>query len=568
MHMKRQWVFSLLILLLLPGLCGAVTNASNVPSNVTLTVTETTITVKWTGDSQANGYYVYWGTTSTDLANKIPLTGSLTTTTTISSLTPGTTYYVAVSSYNRNSVESSRSTVQSATTIVDITKPATPTGFGVTSISSITENSVTLKWNRNTESDLDHYSIYYDITSGSTGNVLTAHDADASSFTVSSLAASTRYYFAISASDIAGNESDKSKELIIDTLPDTLPPNAPAKISGYLSDLHSITITIDNGNAQMADFKGNILFYGATSGNLDQQVDLGDGFTYTLTDLAENSTLYFSALSYDYSGNKSERTAEASATVEKTERYLNKPSDFDGGCFIHSAAAGSQITVSWGFLFVLFIAVMGKMLFHRKRFIIMMLSCLLTVSFAGYSAAGTTENMGANIAGVFAGWYLPSDSKFEDFYGNDVLQLSAFYERQLNGWVSMDVESGFMKEKGHLLTEAGAKTGVGTDLTLAPVAASVNVYRELMPYLVGYIGAGPDYWYCREKTARPAVFPKIEEWVGGCHGKAGVKLYNTDEKYKNTGAILETTYSWIARFGGNNTDLGGWAFKFGLFYQF
>ncbi|MDO9264800.1 MAG: hypothetical protein Q7U02_12605, partial [Desulfosalsimonadaceae bacterium] len=65
-----------------------------------------------------------------------------------------------------------------------------------------------------------------------------------------------------------------------------------------------------------------------------------------------------------------------------------------------------------------------------------------------------------------------------------------------------------------------------------------------------------------------AVYPEIEEWVGGCHGKAGVKLYNTDDTYKNTGAIIETSYSWIDRFGGNDTDLGGWAFKFGLFYQF
>jgi len=555
--MKRQWIFSLLILLLMPGLSIALSDTPNVPYNVTLTSTDNTITVDWTGDSNADGYYVYYGTTSGNLDQKETVSGTSTTIVTISGLTPGTTYYVSVSAYN-DSEEGNRSDVKSIATTQDIAKPVTPEGLDVTSVGSITENSVVLKWDRNSEPDLDYYNIYYGVTSGSTGNVLTAQDADASSFTVSSLAASTRYYFTISAVDTAGNESDPSKSLIVDTLTDTLPPNPPAKVSGYLSDLREITITIEDSNAQMADFAGNILFYGSTSGNLDQQVDLGNGFTYTMADLAEDSIWYFSALSYDSHGNESQRTAEASAKVEKTERYLNQPDDFDGGCFIASAAdiqsedlsdESPEVTTT------------GNPDDDAP-------AVETTGNLVQYVPSNKiADPMGANIAGIFAGYYLPAQSEFEDFYGDHVLLVSAFYERQLNGLVSMDVEAGFMKEKGHLLTASGTETGIGSKLTLVPVAVSLNVYHELMDDIVGYAGVGPDYWYCREETDTE-VYPEVEEWVGGCHAKAGLKLYNRDETYRNTGAIIETSYSWITRFGGNDTDLGGWAFKFGLFYQF
>jgi len=555
--MKRQWIFSLLILLLMPGLSIALSDTPNVPYNVTLTSTDNTITVDWTGDSNADGYYVYYGTTSGNLDLKETVSGTSTTIVTISGLTPGTTYYVSVSAYN-DSEEGNRSDVKSIATTKDIAKPLTPEGLDVVSVQNITENSVVLKWDRNSESDLDHYTIYYGTASGSTDNVLTAQDADASSFTISTLAASTRYYFTISASDTAGNESDPSKSLIVDTLTDTLPPNPPAKISGYLSDLREITITIEDGNEQMADFKGNILFYGTTSGNLDQQVDLGNGFTYTMAALAEDSTWYFSALSYDSHGNESQRTAEASAVVEKTERYLNQPDDFDGGCFIASAAdiqsedLGAESPA---------VTTAGNPDDDAP-------ALETTGNLVQYVPANKiVDPMGANIAGIFAGYYLPVESQFEDYYGDHVLLVSAFYERQFNGWVSMDVEGGFMKEKGHLLTASGTETGIGSKLTLVPVALSLNIYHELTDGIVGYAGAGPDYWYCQEETDAE-VYPEVEEWVGGCHAKAGVKLYNTDETYRNTGAIIETSYSWITRMGDNDTDLGGWAFKFGLFYQF
>ncbi len=98
--------------------------------------------------------------------------------------------------------------------------------------------------------------------------------------------------------------------------------------------------------------------------------------------------------------------------------------------------------------------------------------------------------------------------------------------------------------------------------------ADVPINKQIIPYIVGYIGVGPDYWYCREKTDMETQNDEIEEWVGGYHAKMGVKLYNMDEQFENTGAILECVYSVVDKFGNNDLNIGGLTLKFGLFYQF
>jgi hypothetical protein len=165
---------------------------ADVPSNVTLSATEKTIKVDWAGDTDADSYFVYWGISSNNLDNRMTVDDSVTEST-ITNLEQGTTYYVAVSS-NDNSQESDLSEVQSIATTQDTGRPATPGGFFIVGLNAITENTVAVKWNQNTESDLDHYNIYYSRTSGAYSDFLEAGGADATSFTVTGLQNSTRYY--------------------------------------------------------------------------------------------------------------------------------------------------------------------------------------------------------------------------------------------------------------------------------------------------------------------------------------------------------------------------------------
>jgi len=561
--MKLRLIFLISILLMI----SQNTLAAGVPTNVTLSATKTTITVTWSGDSDADNYFVYWGTESSNLDNRANVSDQLREYI-ITGLESGTTYYVAVSSVD-NSVESDRSPVESIKTLEDTGIPSTPTDFFVTGENGIREHAVDLKWNQNTESDLDHYNIYYVTASGIDDNVVEANDSDSDSFTVSGLISSVRYKVSITAVDSSGNESDKSDELIVDTLVDSIPPNQPAGISGLLSGSHSVTITISDGNSQMADFAGNIIYYGIAAGELDNHLDIGNSFSYVIDDLPIGATGYFAASSYDFSGNEGATTDEISVTVEDTQRFLNKPDDFDGGCFI--GASDGNFHIPYQLLFLLASTLILVLKRIRVSVIVqtIFLVCALCVFSSDVSIANETPEMpGNNIIGLSVGYYIPAESDFEDYYGDDTFPVYGFYERFFSEHFSVDIESGYMKEKGNLLTESGEKTSIGTEITFVPVSSSINCNMKIFPYVVGYIGAGPDYWYCKEKTDEGVEHPEIEEWVGGYHGKVGVRLYNTDENFKGTGALLESRYSSIDRFGDNKTDIGGWTFKFGFFYHF
>ncbi len=561
--MKFRVMYFVIAILMIPPFCIA---ASDVPTNVTLSASLDTILVDWTGDNDADEYIVYWGTASENLNTSARVDDSETEYT-ITGLDSGTTYYVAVSSVD-GSTESDKSDTQSVITSSDTDAPAIPGGLGVTDINGITESSVPLKWNQNSESDLGHYNISYGTTPGNYNSVLEA-DADASSFVISGLTNAKRYYFTISAVDTSGNESDNADELIVDTLEDVLPPNTPAGISGALTDNDEITVNIINGNSQMADYSGNIFYYGTVSGNLDKQEDIGKSLSFTLNDLPDDTTWYFAASSYDAGGNESPLTSEISVDVEGIDQFIDQSDDFDGGCFIGTTDE-MNILFFWVWIFLsgglaLLFNVSSGVLKKIKIVLVIFISIFV---FAQTSNAEEFDIPGKNMVGVSVGYYIPAESDFEDFYGEDTFPVFAFYERTLFKYISIDIESGFLKENGNLLTESGKNTGVDSDITIVPVSASLKFNIEIMPYVVGYIGAGPDYWYCQEETGNEIMYPEIEEWVGGYHGKAGVKLYNTDKDYEGTGVILEGSYSQIDRFGDNKTDIGGWTFKFGFFYQF
>jgi hypothetical protein len=79
-------------------------------------------------------------------------------------------------------------------------------------------NTATLTWNANIEPDLAGYRVYYGSAPGTynqtkgSGVVVTG-----TSHTVTGLTSGTRYYFALTAYDSSGNESDYSQEVLKDT---------------------------------------------------------------------------------------------------------------------------------------------------------------------------------------------------------------------------------------------------------------------------------------------------------------------------------------------------------------
>jgi hypothetical protein len=98
---------------------------------------------------------------------------------------------------------------------------------------------VTLAWNPNTESDMEGYGVYfsqddtgpsYDLFGYVTLSDLS--DSDNPSFTVTGLETGTRYYFAVTAYDAAGNESDFSSSVCADVDGDVITPCVSSDTGG------------------------------------------------------------------------------------------------------------------------------------------------------------------------------------------------------------------------------------------------------------------------------------------------------------------------------------------------
>lgn len=70
---------------------------------------------------------------------------------------------------------------------------------------------VTLAWDASPSSSVSGYRLYYGVSSRNYTNVLDV--GDLTTATVSNLVVSTTYYFAVTAYDIAGLESDYSSEI-------------------------------------------------------------------------------------------------------------------------------------------------------------------------------------------------------------------------------------------------------------------------------------------------------------------------------------------------------------------
>lgn len=100
-------------------------------------------------------------------------------------------------------------------------------GFGHTQQAK----NVTVSWDANSESDLAGYKVYIGESSGNySGNVDVGNVLQ---FTWNNLAVGKIYFFAVTAYDAAGNESDFSEEVSIALDPpvDTNPPAPPRNVN-------------------------------------------------------------------------------------------------------------------------------------------------------------------------------------------------------------------------------------------------------------------------------------------------------------------------------------------------
>jgi len=190
------------------------------------TVNSTQLNLFWTAnaDPDLNHYNVYRGTTAGFVVtpgSTVPVGQPTTNSFSDSGLTPSTTYYYKVAAVDQSGNIGPLSAVDSATTSnpPDLTPPGQVVGV---SVSPLGQNQLNLTWTANTESDLSHYNVYRDITSGFIVTIHAENPEDdtvpvgqptTNSFSDSGLASSTTYYYKIAAADNSGNIGPLSTEV-------------------------------------------------------------------------------------------------------------------------------------------------------------------------------------------------------------------------------------------------------------------------------------------------------------------------------------------------------------------
>ncbi|NQX62513.1 S-layer homology domain-containing protein [Paenibacillus qinlingensis] len=189
---------------------GADVTPPEVPSGLSASAGVGEADLQWNARSESDlaGYRVY---TSTDNGVTWGVASSTVTETTytVTQLTYGMLYTFAVTSLDLSGNESAKSSAVSVIPLAvpDNIPPAVPAGLMATAGAG----KVDLQWLAVTESDLAGYIVYYSSDSGVTWTVVPSLIM-ATTYSLSGLTPGTSYKFAVTAKDMAGNESGKSIE--------------------------------------------------------------------------------------------------------------------------------------------------------------------------------------------------------------------------------------------------------------------------------------------------------------------------------------------------------------------
>jgi chitodextrinase len=180
------------------------TQPPSTPANVAvISRTATSIALSWAASSDdvgVVGYGLYRGTT---LASTTAVTTGI-----FSNLACGSTFTLAVDSYDAAGNRSGKSTITASTTVCpDISPPSAPTGLKT---SNVTGTSLTLGWNASTDNvGVTGYDVYRNATK--------IASVTGTSSNQTGLACGTSYAFAVVSYDAAGNRSAQAQLTVTTT---------------------------------------------------------------------------------------------------------------------------------------------------------------------------------------------------------------------------------------------------------------------------------------------------------------------------------------------------------------
>ncbi len=208
--------------------------APGAPDDLAATAGDAQVRLSWTapasdGGAGITGYRVYKGTSATfgDGAQAASVTG---TSTTLTGLTNGTTYYFWVTAVNKVG-ESDPSRSASAAPVAAVTAPGVPGGLSATP----GNGRVSLSWTAPASSGgaaISGYVIYQGTSPGG-GSPRPGGPVKGTSYTVTGLTNGITYYFKVAAVNGAGHQGKGSGEVPATPVLATssASPSAPASVS-------------------------------------------------------------------------------------------------------------------------------------------------------------------------------------------------------------------------------------------------------------------------------------------------------------------------------------------------
>ena len=311
------------------------TQAPSTPGNFYVTAaTVDSISVAWspsTDNVGVTGYGVYRDTT---------LAGSTNSTTyTVSGLSCGSTYILALDAYDAAGNHSARATLTTSTSTcpptADTTAPSTPTNLQAT---AATPSSISIAWNGSSDNVSVAGYTAYNATS-------VAGSTTSTSFTVSGLLCGATYSLAVDAFDAAGNRSAKAtissstNACAPPPATDTQAPTTPRNMQILNATATSITVawTASTDNVGVTGYG---LYRGGSSTGSTSSTSA------TFSGLSCGSAYTLGVDAYDAAGNRSNpATITASASACPPTADTQAPTAPSG---LHvTGATTDSITVAW-----------------------------------------------------------------------------------------------------------------------------------------------------------------------------------------------------------------------------